>query len=100
MRKFLPSAIIIVFLLSAIPAIGCGDKLVGLSHGAHYMNMAHPGVILVLLQQVPAPLIWPRMSNSNCDKKRSARCACCSRREAVSRGTYLWKIRHRADRRQ
>src|SRR6267154_2729100 len=47
MRKFLPSAIIIVFVLSAIPAIGCGDKLVGLSHGAHYMNMAHPGVILV-----------------------------------------------------
>jgi ABC-type amino acid transport substrate-binding protein len=47
MRKFLPSAIIVVFLLSAIPAIGCGDKLVGLTHGAHYMNLAHPGVILV-----------------------------------------------------
>ena len=47
MRKFLPSAIVIVFVLAAIPAIGCGDKLVGLSHGAHYMNLAHPGVILV-----------------------------------------------------
>src|SRR5436305_2303114 len=47
MRKILPSAIIVIFVLSAIPAIGCGDKLVGLSHGAHYMNMAHPGVVLV-----------------------------------------------------
>ena len=47
MRKFLPSAMIVVFVLSAIPAIGCGDKLVGLTHGAHYMNLTHPGVVLV-----------------------------------------------------
>jgi hypothetical protein len=47
MRKLLPSIVILVFVLAAIPAIGCGDKLVGLSHGAHYMNLAHPGVILI-----------------------------------------------------
>jgi hypothetical protein len=46
-RKFLPGAVVVIFILTALPAIGCGDKLVGLSHGAHYMNMAHPGVILV-----------------------------------------------------
>jgi len=47
MRKLLPSIVILIFVLAAIPAIGCGDKLVGLSHGAHYMNLAHPGVILI-----------------------------------------------------
>jgi hypothetical protein len=47
MRKFLPGAVVVIFVLAAIPAIGCGDKLVGLTHGAHYMNMAHPGVVLL-----------------------------------------------------
>src|SRR6266404_6276013 len=47
MQKCLPGAIVVVFVLAAIPAIGCGDKLVGLTHGAHYMNLAHPGVVLL-----------------------------------------------------
>lgn len=47
MRKFLPGFIVIAVVMSSIPAIGCGDKLVGLTHGARYMNLSHPGVVLV-----------------------------------------------------
>ena len=47
MGKLRPSLVLVLFVLVALPALGCGDKLVGLSHGAHYMNLAHPGVILL-----------------------------------------------------
>jgi hypothetical protein len=47
MRKLLPGLVVVVLVFAALPALACGEKLVGLSHGAHYMNLAHPGVILL-----------------------------------------------------
>src|SRR5262249_13254628 len=41
------AVMIAALTVTSIPAFACGDKLVGLNHGAHYMNMSHPGVILV-----------------------------------------------------
>ncbi len=47
MRKPLPAAVLVFLVFAALPALACGEKLVGLSHGARYMNLAHPGVILL-----------------------------------------------------
>jgi hypothetical protein len=47
MKKRLPLGITIALLLATLPAGACGDKLLGLAHGPHYMDLSHPANILL-----------------------------------------------------